>query len=226
MDPNRKRWNETHKALRHALDNDPARAVDLFLTVHGMVHAAEMTETELFSFQDEVIEGMDKAAMRRIPEKESHSVAWELWHLARIEDVTMNLLVAGAPQRLHLDGWMARLGLDAENAAYISTGNGMDAVAVADLSATVDLDGLLAYRLAVGRRTREVVRQIPPRALHESVDPARLQRIWDTGAMLPQGQGIVDYWSRRTIAGLLLMPPTRHCMLHLSKARRIKKRRE
>jgi hypothetical protein len=32
----------------------------------------------------------------------------------------------------------------------------------------------------------------------------------------------VDYWSRRTVAGLLLMPPTRHCFLHLNEALRIK----
>lgn len=225
MDPNRKRWNETHKALRRALSGDPGQAIELFLTVHGMVHAAEMADAGLFSFQDEVTEGMDEASLRRIPEKESHSVAWVLWHLARIEDVTMNLLVAGDPQRLHQDGWLARLGLSAENPAHLSTGNGMDAVEVSGLSATVDLEALLAYRLAVGRRTREIVRQIVPQVLNDKVDPAGLQRIWDTGAMLPAGQGIVDYWGRRTIAGLLLMPPTRHCMLHLSEARRIKKRK-
>jgi hypothetical protein len=34
----------------------------------------------------------------------------------------------------------------------------------------------------------------------------------------------VDYWSKKTIAGLLLMPPTRHCILHLNEAMRIKEK--
>jgi hypothetical protein len=35
-------------------------------------------------------------------------------------------------------------------------------------------------------------------------------------------QKAIDLWSRRTIAGLLLMPPTRHNFLHLNDALRIK----
>jgi len=45
-----------------------------------------------------------------------------------------------------------------------------------------------------------------------------------TGAMLPGGSGIADYRAGWIINGLLLMPPTRLCLLHLNKARRIKAR--
>jgi hypothetical protein len=44
----------------------------------------------------------------------------------------------------------------------------------------------------------------------------------DEGALLPEAIGILQYWSKRTIAGLLLMPPTRHNFLHLNEALRIK----
>ena len=33
---------------------------------------------------------------------------------------------------------------------------------------------------------------------------------------------LVEYWSTRTIAGLLLMPATRHPLVHLNEAMRIK----
>jgi hypothetical protein len=36
--------------------------------------------------------------------------------------------------------------------------------------------------------------------------------------------GIVDYWGSRTIAGLLLMPPTRHNFTHLNEARMLKQK--
>lgn len=44
----------------------------------------------------------------------------------------------------------------------------------------------------------------------------------ETGAVTPEALEIVTYWSKRTIAGLLLMPPTRHNFLHLNEAFRIK----
>jgi hypothetical protein len=36
---------------------------------------------------------------------------------------------------------------------------------------------------------------------------------------------ILDYWGKRTKAGLLLMPATRHNFLHLNEAQRLKQRR-
>jgi hypothetical protein len=54
------------------------------------------------------------------------------------------------------------------------------------------------------------------------ISPERILEVRRSGAMVSAAQGIVDYWSRRTVAGLLLMPPTRHCFLHLNEALRIK----
>ena len=101
----------------------------------------------------------------------------------------------------------------------------MDAEAIADLSRTIEFEALRAYRLAVGCRTREIVAQLRPEALKQKVDPARLRRVMDGGAVVEAARGIVDYWGRRTIAGLLLMPPTRHNFLHLNEALRLKQRR-
>ena len=44
------------------------------------------------------------------------------------------------------------------------------------------------------------------------------------GVVTPEAMEIASYWGRKTIAGLLLMPPTRHCLLHLNEAMRIKKK--
>jgi len=47
----------------------------------------------------------------------------------------------------------------------------------------------------------------------------------DEGAVVEAASAVLDYWSKRTIAGRLLMPPTRHCFLHLNEAQRLKHRR-
>jgi hypothetical protein len=219
MDPNRKLWNQQQQALQHALSHpdDRQKAIELFLSQHAMLHSAKLTRPRLWSFEDEVWQDTTEEMARRIPRGCDHSIAWCIWHLARIEDVTMNLLVAGSPQLAHRDGWLKRMGITARD-----TGNAMDKASVARLSAAIDIEALRAYRLAVGRRTREIVKRLKPEELKQKVDPARLQRVMAEGAIVEAARGIADYWSKRTIAGLLLMPPTRHNFVHLNEALRIK----
>jgi hypothetical protein len=202
------------------------KAIELFLNQHAMLHSAKMAQTELWSFEDAVLNDMTEAQFRRIPRNCKHSVAWNIWHLARIEDVTMNLLVAGgpqvgSPQILNQDNWFERMKTTARD-----TGNAMDAEEVANLSAAIDIEALRAYRLAVGRRTREIVKQLQPEDLKQQVNPARLQQMLDEGAVVEAARGLLDYWGNRNIAGLLLMPATRHNLVHLNEALRLKQRRK
>jgi hypothetical protein len=138
--------------------------------------------------------------------------------MARIEDVTMNLLVGSRPQVLHDGDWPSRLQAGTED-----TGNDMNPAEVEALSESIDTDAVQAYRLAVGQRTRKIVVQLSADDLKLQVDPSGIQQIIDQGAV-PAGSGLLGYWSRRTIAGLLLMPPTRHNMVHLNEAQDIKRR--
>jgi hypothetical protein len=142
-----------------------------------------------------------------------------MWHIARIEDVTMNMLVAGSPQILHQGGWLERM-----NISVRDTGNLMDPQDVAKLSATIDVEALRAYRLAVGRRTRQIVQQLQPQALKQMVEPSRLQQVVQEGAVVQAAGDLIDYWSKRNIAGLLLMPATRHNFVHLNESLNIKSR--
>ena len=221
MDSDRRLWSQQQKVLRYALERpgDHEKAIELFLDQHTMVHSATMSESDLWSFEDEVLQGMTEESIRHIPQNCDHSLAWIIWHLARIEDITMNLLVAGRPQILYQDHWLDRIKTTIQHA-----GNVMDEESVANLSAAVDLEPLMAYRRAVGRRTREIVAQLQPEQLRQQVEPSRLQQVRDEGAVAEAAGEIIQYWSRRTIAGLLLMPPTRHNFLHLNEARRVKDR--
>lgn len=195
-------------------------AIELFFSQHAMLHSAKMAQTEPWSFEDEVLNDMNEEQIRRIPQNCDHSVAWNIWHTARIEDVAMNLLVAGDPQILHRDKWLERLKISARD-----TGNAMNREEMAVLSATIDIEALRAYRLTVGRKTREIVKGLRPEDLKRKVQPSRLQQVMDEGALVDSAVGIRDYWSKRNIAGLLLMPATRHSLVHLNEALSLKRRR-
>lgn len=219
----RKLLNRQQTELRRIMTSfdQHDRAIRLFLSQHAMLHSAKMAQTEPWSFEDAILNDMTEEQIRRIPPKCEHSVAWCIWHIARIEDVAMNLLVAGRPQILHRDNWLARMKMRVGD-----TGNAMDEQGMATLSATIDIEALRTYRLAVGRGTREIVRQLQPEALKQKVEPSRLQQVLDEGAVVEAATGIVDYWSKRNVAGLLLMPATRHHLTHLNEAYRLKRRRQ
>jgi hypothetical protein len=221
MDEKRKGWNENQKALRQALARagDHQKGIELFLKQHAAVHSAQVSHSGQWSYADDVWLDLPEKAVRSIPRNGEHSIAWIMWHIARIEDVTMNMLVAGGSQLLHRDSWFDRLGV-----AFHDTGNGMDEAGIADVSATIDVEVLRTYRMAVGRGTRELVKTLSPDDLRSKVDSARIQRVRDEEAVLAAGHEVVDYWSKRDIAGLLLMPPTRHNFVHLNEAWRVRQR--
>jgi hypothetical protein len=162
---------------------------------------------------------MTEKEIRQIPRGGEHSIAWILFHLARIEDITMNMLVAGIEQLFTCDHWAKKLNTSIQHSA-----NKMDEIGVAELSATINVKSLSAYRIAVGKRTRQIVEQLDAEDFKRKVDPSRIQRILDVGAVTPEAMEIINYWSKKTIAGLLLMPPTRHCILHLNEGMRIKRK--
>lgn len=223
MESHRRLWNKRQSEFRRVLlrFDQHQKAIELFLSQHATLHSAKMAQSEAWSFEDDVLEDMTVAQIRRIPRNCDHSVAWLLWHMTRIEDVAMNLLVAGEPQILHRENWLERMKINIRD-----TGNAMSEVGVANLSAIIDISALRAYRLAVGRATRETVRQLPAEKLKRNVDPSRLQQVMDERAVVEAASGLIDYWGKRNLAGLLLMPATRHNFVHLNEALRVKQRRQ
>lgn len=222
MESYRKLWSKQQSEFRRTLlsFNQHHKAIELFLSQHAMLHSEKMAQSEPWSFEDSVINDMTDEQLRRIPQKCIHSIAWLIWHIARIEDVTMNLLIAGDQQILLRDNWLQRMKITSRD-----TGNTMDEEGVADLSARIDIEALRAYRLAVGRRTRECVKQLHPEELKQKVEPSRLHQVMVAGAVVEAARGLIDYWGRRNIAGLLLMPATRHSFIHLNEAVRVKSER-
>lgn len=222
-----KTWNKQHRILSEKLSKSEwdEEVVKLFLDEHAALHAGQLSQDDLenyplHSLEDELLNDITDEQFRRIPSNNERSVAWSVWHIARIEDATMNVLVAGKVQVLEQGQWLPRL-----NIAQRHTGNLMTKEEIANLSATIDMMALRAYRLAVGRQTQSIIKTLPPGDLAMKVDPARLQLLAETGTVREEANDLLVYWGKKTIAGLLLMPATRHNLVHLNEALRLKRRR-
>lgn len=218
MVDHRKTWMKKQTSLRKLLESTAPQAegLEILLSQHAMLHTANMSNSESWSYADEILESLSESDWRLIPHGEDHSIAWIIWHIARIEDTAMNILVAGHLQVFDQQGWGERM-----KTPECSSGNEMEPTAVHALSTEIDLIALQDYRTAVGCRTREIIQGLKLDDLKQKVEADRIQKVLDAGAITEGARAITDYWSRRTTAGLLLMPATRHNFVHLNEAAKL-----
>lgn len=223
MDNKKALWGLNQKILRDILVKPDKfyEAINLCLEQHLMVHTSEMSQINTMTFEDELWEGLDENTFRTMPTVKDETIAWSLWHITRVEDITMNILVADETQVINRDNWLEKL-----NVKVCDTGNSMTDEEIIDLSSRINMQELRKYRIAVGRKTREIIRDFQPTNLKEKTKPERLQRSLDEGAVLnvESANWLIDFWSRKNVAGILLMPITRHQIVHINESMRLKKK--
>ncbi len=96
----------------------------------------------------------------------------------------------------------------------------MNAGEILEFSKNISMQELRKYRITVGRRTREIIQGFKPADLKRKFDAAALKKIFDIGAVSKDDAAswLVDFWGRKNVAGILLMPVTRHHAVHINES--------
>jgi DinB superfamily len=188
--------------------------VRFFLVQHGDLHSAAVAGSETYA--DRVFAGLTDDQMRARSGPGLNSLVWLLWHMARTEDVSVNLVVVDGRQ-VWDDDWARRL-----NAPWRIIGTGMPEGEVAELTARADIAAVRAYRDAVGRRTQGIVETLKPAAWEEIVGVADTARAAKAGAFRSnttwvEGTGYRS-WQDQSRAARLAGGALRHNALHLGEA--------
>jgi uncharacterized damage-inducible protein DinB len=138
---------------------------------------------------------LDREQAHRRLDGAGNSIAWLLWHTARVQDDH----VAGLADRTQAwhDGWADRLalGLDRDDMGYGHSSEQVDQVRVEQLRDLVD------YHQAVHELTLHYL---------ERVDPAELDRVVDRD------------WDPPVTAGVRLVSVLGDCLQHLGQAAYVK----
>lgn len=128
---------------------------------------------------------------RQRPHPQVNSIAWNLWHVIRVEDAGLNRFVADRPQVLDEDAWLQKL-----NVPWRHHGSGMNFAEVDDLNQRIDLGALHEYGRAVQVRTREIVTHIDGVDLDAKLQPERVRAIViDEGLAHPEAIDLVDTYT-------------------------------
>jgi DinB superfamily len=188
--------------------------LSFFLVQHGQLHSLDVATGA--SYADRVFAGLTDDQMRARPGNGLNSLIWLLWHMARTEDVAVNIVVSDGRQVLD-DDWTRRM-----NVPWRTIGTGMTDADVGDLTARADVDAVRAYRAAVGRRTQDVVRALRPEEWNEMVGFTDTARAASAGAFAPNTAWVdgVGYkpWQGHSRAAQLAGSAIRHNAMHLGEA--------
>lgn len=148
--------------------------------------------------------------MRQRPHARVNSIAWNLWHLTRVEDSAMNRFIVDRAQVFDDGGWMQRI-----NVPWRHNGSEMTFAEVDELNERIDLQALRGYSNAVYQRTREIIDHLDPNSLDETMKEDRLRVIlFDEGMAGPRATGLLENyigWSKgKCLMNLALTHPYQH----------------
>lgn len=215
-----KDWNPLQTRLKEMMMKKEyfEEAKELLLQMHSLLHTSEVYHTDKSTLMDEVWDGLEGESFRTMPTVKDDTAAWNIWHITRIEDLTTNLLIANNDQVLS-EEWLHRM-----NVTVRDTGNAMTDDEIIDLSGRIDREGLYQYRNAVGRRTKDILQGLKQEDMKRKVSQEGIARIRLEGGVTEHVDSIwlLSFWGKKNIAGILLMPVTRHQIVHLNDCRRLK----
>jgi hypothetical protein len=205
--------SEEHKELSALIrkKNSFNGAMQLFLKLHASLHLSAVSGCAPNEV-DALFQDLTPAEAAAMPEKKGETINWVLWHMARIEDITMNVLVAKKRQ-VFTDAVQKRI-----NAPLTDTGNALTQEEICSFSNRVRLPELISYWNTVGAQTRRIVSELTAEDMKRPVEKGSLDAVLAAGGVTKQQDSVwlLEYWGGKDVAGLLLMPPTRHLLLHLN----------
>ncbi len=162
-------------------------------------------------FVDDLFKGLSDAQVRQRPAG-VNSVAWLVWHLARVQDAAMSRLVDDRAQVLDEGRWNEAMGLDRRDVGPGMTGDEVEA-----LSLRIDVGALRGYHRAVADRTREIAGSLPAAAWDDVVPAERVRKaVAAEGMLLEPGRWVGEFWARGHSRGWYLLQvgllhPYGHC---------------
>src|SRR4030095_6310620 len=121
-----------------------------------------------------------------------NSIAWLVWHLARVQDAAVSGCVEARPQALEEGRWNQAMRLDRRD-----VGSGMTSEDVDALSAAIDITALRGSHRAGAEHTKVIATSLSPAAWNEVVPAERVhQVVAKEGLLIDAGRWVEEFWAR------------------------------
>jgi uncharacterized protein YhaN len=216
-----KDWNEKQKNLAVFLPNHKTfnKGIKLLLEMHSLLHDKKVYKTTAETFYDNLWENMKDETCKIISDKET-SILWNIWHITRIEDIISNIII-GNKETIFNNEIQTKLNIKIKD-----TGNAMTFYEMESLNKNINIKELRGYRVKVGKSTQKIIEALEFTDIKRKVEKEQLEKIKQNGGVIddPKSIWLLDFWGKKNILGLIMMPITRHQIVHLNDCFKIKQK--
>ena len=185
---------------------------EFILEQHARLHSASVAGGQP-SYQDRMLKDVTPELFRTQPDGGFCSLNWLLWHMTRIEDAAVSIILAREDQVLETERWQDRLG-----PIPTSLGTAMSETDASGLAANVDMDGLIGYRAAVGANTQRIVRALNMAALADVVSTEDIAHLSSQNALQGGSEVIGGRWLGLKKSYMLQHSVLAHSAMHFGQS--------
>jgi len=214
-----KGWNENQKNLNIYLSkqNTFEKGIKLLLEMHSLLHDKKVYNITKETYYYKLWENLKEDTCKIISKKET-SILWNIWHITRIEDLISNILI-GNKETIFNKEIQEKLNIKIKD-----TGNAMKYSDIEILNKNICIKELNEYRIKVGKSTKKIIENIIFNDIKRKAEKEQLEKIKKNGGVIndPKSTCLLDFWSRKNVLGLIMMPITRHQIVHLNDCFKIK----
>ena len=149
----------------------------------------------------------------------SKTIAYSLYHIFRIEDITANSLVKKGTQIFFANEYQRKM-----NSPIITTGNELAGREIAEFSSKLDIDGLYGYISEVNTATAALLKGLSYSDLKTKMTEADRENLIKLKTVSEDENAVwlIDYWCGKDVGGLIRMPLSRHWIMHIEACLRIR----
>ena len=180
--------------------------------LNKIIRKAEMLETSkslFINLYSELKKQIDYLFVE-LKNSTNENIIWNLWHIIRIEDLTANILIRVKESILN-----EKLKNEL-NISIMDTGNSLTKEEIKKLAKYINIDKLKYYNDKVSEKTINLIKRLKAEDMKKKINKINLDKIISGCGVSKDNLWLIDYWGKKDIAGLLLMPLSRHIIVHLN----------
>lgn len=211
-----KEWAELNKTMQFQLKRSESFAdgIKTFFVLRN----------QLIQALDELKAQLNRADFNAMPFPNangyhSKTIAYSIWHISRIEDITAHSLIRGDEQVFFAGNYQKRIG-----SPIITTGNELVGEQISDFSRQLDLEELYQYVADVKSSTDAIVKDLEFSDLKRKMTEQDKDYLRSLHVVSSDESAIwlIDYWCGKDVRRLIQMPFSRHWIMHIEASIRIR----
>ena len=148
---------------------------------------------------------------KELNDYKNENIIWNLWHIMRIEDLIVNILICEKESILN-----EKLKNEL-NISITDTGNSLTKEEIKKFAKNINIKKLKYYSDKISKNTINLIKRLKAEDIKRKINKINLEKIINGCGVTKDNLWLIDYWGKKDIAGLLLMPLSRHIIVHLNK---------